>query len=86
MAKPSAKTDRITVRIPTSMIQNMDALVELGSYRNRTDLVYNALKAFLQQQGTKAKETIEAEKGMMELKSLAAEMEAMRAKMAKFLE
>lgn len=85
MAAQKAKTDRITVRIPMTMIQNMDALVDVGTYRNRTDIVYNALKDFLHQQGTKAKETVEAEKGMLELKALAAEMEAMRAKMAKFL-
>lgn len=85
MASKNAKTDRITVRLPTTMIQNMDALVGLGTHRNRTDIVYNALKEFLHQQGTKAKETVEAEKGMLELKQLAAEMEAMKAKMAQFL-
>ncbi len=82
----ASKTDRITVRLPTNLIQGMDALVDVGTYRNRTDVVYNALKEFIREQGTKAKETIEAEKGILELKSLAAEMEEMKAKMAKFLD
>jgi Arc/MetJ-type ribon-helix-helix transcriptional regulator len=77
----AAKTDRITVRLPVSLIQSMDALVDLGTYRNRTDVVYNAMKEFVQTQGTKAKETIEAERGLLELKKLAAEMDRMKAQM-----
>jgi len=77
----AAKTDRITVRLPVPLIQSMDALVDLGTYRNRTDVVYNAMKEFVQTQGTKAKETIEAERGLLELKKLAAEMDRMKAQM-----
>jgi Arc/MetJ-type ribon-helix-helix transcriptional regulator len=73
-----AKTDRITVRLPVPLIQSVDTLVELGTYRNRTDVLYNALKEFVQTQGAKAKETVEAERGLLELKKLAAEMDAMK--------
>lgn len=77
----AAKTDRITVRLPTNLIAQMDTLVDLGTYRNRTDVVYNALKEFLLHQGSKAKETIEAQRGLLEYRKLAAEIDAMKAKM-----
>ena len=86
MAKKPAKTDRITVRLPLSMIQSMDALIGLEQHRNRTDVVYNALKDFLHSRGSMAEEMVESERGMLKLKEMAAEMDAMKARMAKFLE
>lgn len=76
-----AKTDRITVRLPVPLISSMDDLVELGEYRNRTDLVYNAIKALLREKGTKVQETIEAEKGVLEYRKLAAEMRDLKEKL-----
>lgn len=77
----SQKTDRITVRLPTNIIAQMDTLVDLGTHRNRTDVVYNALKEFLLHQGSKARETIEAQQGLLEFRKLAAEMDAMKQKL-----
>lgn len=69
MAPKSAKqpTDRVTVRIPVSLIQQMQALVDAGMYRNTTDVVYNAVKALLMAKGGEAKVTIEAQKGLLQI-------------------
>jgi Arc/MetJ-type ribon-helix-helix transcriptional regulator len=69
MAAKSAKqpTDRVTVRLPVVQIQQMQALVDAGMYRNTTDVVYNALKALLMSKGGEAKTTIEAQKGLLEI-------------------
>ena len=83
MAPKSAKqpTDRVTVRLPVSQIQQMQSLVEAGLYRNTTDVVYNALKQLLVTQGAAAKQTIEAQQGMLELQRKLAEIEAIKGKL-----
>ena len=83
MAAKIAKqpTDRVTVRLPVSQIQQMQALVEAGLYRNTTDVVYNALKQLLVSQGAAAKQTIEAQQGMLELQRKLAEIEAIKGKL-----
>jgi Arc/MetJ-type ribon-helix-helix transcriptional regulator len=69
MAAKQAKqpTDRVTVRLPVAQIQQMQALVDAGMYRNTTDVVYNALKALLMAKGGEAKTTIEAQKGLLDI-------------------
>ncbi|MEK6976119.1 MAG: hypothetical protein AABY18_07235 [Candidatus Thermoplasmatota archaeon] len=83
MAAKIAKqpTDRVTVRLPVSQIQQMQSLVEAGLYRNTTDVVYNALKQLLVTQGAAAKQTIEAQQGMLELQRKLAEIEAIKGKL-----
>ena len=83
MAAKTAKqpTDRVTVRLPVAQIQQMQALVDAGMYRNTTDVVYNALKALLMSKGGEAKTTIEAQKGLLEIQrelaSIAAQKKAL---------
>ena len=83
MAPKSAKqpTDRVTVRLPVSQIQQMQSLVEAGLYRNTTDVVYNAVKELLLAKGSQAKQTIEAEQGMLDLRRKLAEIEAIKGKL-----
>lgn len=83
MAAKIAKqpTDRVTVRLPVNQIRSMQALVEAGMYRNTTDVVYNAVKQLLVSQGAAAKQTIEAEQGMLELQRKLAEIEAIKSKL-----
>ena len=83
MAPKSAKqpTDRVTVRLPVNQIRSMQALVDAGMYRNTTDVVYNALKQLLVTQGAAAKQTIEAQQGMLELQRKLAEIEAIKGKL-----
>jgi Arc/MetJ-type ribon-helix-helix transcriptional regulator len=83
MAAKTAKqpTDRVTVRLPVSQIQQMQALVDAGMYRNTTDVVYNALKELLFSKGSQAKQTIEAQQGMLELQRKLAEIEAIKGKL-----
>ena len=83
MAPKSAKqpTDRVTVRLPVNQIRSMQALVDAGMYRNTTDVVYNAVKELLLAKGSQAKQTIEAEQGMLDLKRKLAEIEAIKGKL-----
>ena len=74
-------TDRITVRLPIAQIQQMQALVNAGVYRNTTDLVFNAVKDLLMAKGAAAKQTIEAEKGMLELQQAMAQIESVKRKL-----
>lgn len=67
------QTDRVTVRLPTYQIEQIENLVKAQRFRNTTDVVYNALKVFLEAQGTGAKQVIEAEWGLDELKRIADE-------------
>ena len=69
MAAKTAKqpTDRITVRLPKGQIDQINALVAAGMYRNTTDVVYNAVKALLMSKGGEAKVTIEAQKGLLQI-------------------
>ena len=83
MAAKSAKqpTDRVTVRLPVSQIQQMQALVDAGMYRNTTDVVYNALKVLLMTKGGEAKQTIEAQKGLLDIQQALAQIEATKKKL-----
>lgn len=83
MAAKHAKqpTDRITVRLPRAQIQQMDALVQAGVYRSTTDVVFNAVKELIAVKGSAAKQTIEAEKGMLELQQAMAAIESAKRKM-----
>ena len=71
-------TERVTVRLPQSLMQSVDTLVSMEKFRSRTDVLYAALKAFIQIEGAKANETLAAEKGVLELKKLAADFERLR--------
>ncbi|HUR63173.1 MAG: hypothetical protein QOG31_239 [Thermoplasmata archaeon] len=83
MAAKTAKqpTDRVTVRLPVSQIQQMQALVDAGMYRNTTDVVYNALKGLLMSKGGEAKQTIEAQQGLLEIQQALAKIEATKRKL-----
>ncbi len=66
------KTERVTIRLPSAMIQKMDALVSLGQYGTRTEVMRHALRDFLEAQGAKADTTVDAEEKMQKLLKLAA--------------
>lgn len=68
----ATKTDRITIRLPTAMVSKMDALVGLGQYGTRTEVIRHALRQFFEEQGGRADKTVEAEEKMQKLVKLAA--------------
>lgn len=72
------KTERITIRLPTAQVNNIDTLVDLGQYSTRTEVVRAALRMFMEQEGGRAQEKITAEKGMLELQKMAAEKERLK--------
>ena len=67
-----SNTERITIRLPSAQVAKMDALVGLGQYATRTEVVRHALRQFFEVQGEKADKTIEAEEKMQKLVKLAA--------------
>ncbi|MGB1586867.1 MAG: ribbon-helix-helix domain-containing protein [Thermoplasmatota archaeon] len=77
-----AQSERVTIRLPKPVIDNVDAMVSLGQYATRTEVVRAALRLFFEKEGSKATKVIESEKGMQELKQMAAQMQAMQQKMA----
>lgn len=66
------QTDRITIRLPAPMVSKMDALVGLGQYGTRTEVIRHALRQFFEEAGGKADITLEAEEKMQKLVKLAA--------------
>lgn len=74
-------TDRVTVRLPVAQIQQMQALVDAGLFRNTTDVVYNAVKMLLVAKGGEAKVTIEAQKGLLQIQEELAKIEAAKRKL-----
>ena len=80
MAAKIAKqpTDRVTVRLPISQIEQINALVAAGRFRTTTDVVFSAVRDFLTAQGTGAKDVIAGEQGLLEYQKAMAVMEAMR--------
>ena len=83
MAAKIAKqpTDRITVRLPLSQIQQIQALVEAGVARNTTDVVYNAVKAYLLAKGGEAVPMIEAQRGLLQIQQELAKIQKAKAEM-----
>ncbi len=75
------QSDRVTIRLPQPVIGEIDALVGLGQYATRTEVIRAALRMFMEETGAKATKTIESAKGMQEIKQLAAQMQQMQAKM-----
>ncbi len=50
-------SERITVRLPKKMVNEIDNLVVIGEYSNRSDVVREAVKLFL---NTKIKDVVES--------------------------
>ena len=71
-------SDRVTVRLPISQIEQINALVAAGRFRTTTDVVFSAVRDFLTAQGTGAKDVIAGEQGLLEYQKAMAVMEAMR--------
>jgi Arc/MetJ-type ribon-helix-helix transcriptional regulator len=40
-------SERITIRLPKSMVSEIDNLVEIGEYTNRSDIIREAVKLFI---------------------------------------
>lgn len=66
------QTARITIRLPSAMVAKMDALVGLGQYGTRTEVIRHALRDFFEEQGQHADKKVESEEKMQKLVKLAA--------------
>ncbi|HLF16660.1 MAG TPA: ribbon-helix-helix domain-containing protein [Candidatus Thermoplasmatota archaeon] len=71
-------SDRVTIRLPAKQVRDMDSLIELGRYATRTEVIRDALRMFFEQQGAQALKTIEAERGMLQIQQLAADIQRLK--------
>jgi Arc/MetJ-type ribon-helix-helix transcriptional regulator len=44
----SSETERITVRVPADKLEKLDALVENGEFKNKSDVVRAAIERFIE--------------------------------------
>lgn len=51
VSKKRAKTERVAMRLPTTLIAKLDEKVAAGEYRSRTQLIFEAVRDYLKQQG-----------------------------------
>jgi Arc/MetJ-type ribon-helix-helix transcriptional regulator len=80
------KTDRVTVRLPVSQIEAINALVRAERARNVTEVIYNAVKDYLLAQGAGAKVSVQAEKDFEEIRKMAAQKEALKQQLEDLLQ
>jgi Arc/MetJ-type ribon-helix-helix transcriptional regulator len=66
------QTERVTLRLQETTLAKMDALIRLGEYGNRTEIIRQALKHFLKAEGEVVESTIKSEENMQKLLKLAA--------------
>jgi len=60
-------SERITIRLPEKMVEEIDNLVMIEEYTNRSDVIREAVKLFL---GAKMKEVVESVKTQKEFHNL----------------
>lgn len=72
------KTDRVTVRLPVSQIEAINALVMAERARSTTEVICNAVREYLLAQGAGAKVSIQAEKDFDEIRKMAAQKDALK--------
>jgi Arc/MetJ-type ribon-helix-helix transcriptional regulator len=60
-------SERITIRLPEKMVDEIDNLVMIEEYTNRSDVIREAVKLFL---GAKMKEVVESVKTQKEFHNL----------------
>ena len=60
-------SDRVTVRLPKKMISEMDNIIVVGEYRNRSDIIREAVKCFINLKVKEIADTFDAKKKLREI-------------------
>lgn len=68
-------TERVTVRLNQMHLATVDALIDAGQYRNRTHVIAEALRDWVNKQATTAKQLLEASRQQIDLQTLAAQVQ-----------
>lgn len=73
-------TERVTVRLNRMHLDTIDALIQMGQLRNRTQAVAEAVRDYVNNKTIGAKQLHETAKNQLDLQTIAAQMSAMQAK------
>lgn len=76
-------TDRVTVRLNRVHLQTIDALVEIGEIRTRTQAIAEAVRDWVRNKTVSAEQVRETAKKQVELHKLAAQMAEIQGQIAK---
>lgn len=61
-----AETDRVTLRLPADDLEQLDMLVELGEFANRSEAIRRAITDLIRSRADKVKEDVEARRKVLE--------------------
>jgi len=65
----AAETERVTLRLPVSVLQDLDAFIQTGEYTTRSEAIRAAIKHFVRAKASEVKETTEARKTLLDASS-----------------
>ena len=73
-------TERVTVRLSKHHLNTIDALIAVGEYRNRTHIIAEAVRDWVNARSNVAQKVQDSQKNQMEIQKLAAQVAEMLAK------
>lgn len=72
-------TERVTVRLSKHHLNTIDALIDVGEYRNRTQIIAEAVRDWVNSHANVSQKVQDSQKHQMEIQKLAAQVAAMLA-------
>lgn len=75
-------TERVTVRLSKHHLNTIDGLIGLGEYRNRTHVIAEAVRDWVNAHSNVVQKVQDSQKGQMEIQKLAAQIADMLTKQA----
>jgi len=76
-------TDRVTVRLNKHHLDTIDALIQMGQIRNRTQAISEAVRDYVNNKSITAKAAAESAKNAIDLQTLAAQIAQMQSQVEK---
>lgn len=73
--KMAAQTQKITIRLPTQLIESVDMFINMGEFASRSEAIRRALKEYLENMAENYSEKAESWKKLQELQSFARQVE-----------
>ena len=71
----AAQTQKITIRLPTQLIESVDMFINMGEFASRSEAIRRALKEYLENMAENYSEKAESWKKLQELQSFARQVE-----------
>ena len=76
-------TERVTVRLNTLHLGTIDALIQMGQIRNRSQAIGEAVRDYVNLKTVAAKQLQEAQKNQIDVQTMAAQLQEMQARLAR---